>query len=180
MDYDIKIWPNATIQHVWHLDKINVFRETLNITDHYKAMILLRIFLLFVFHVCLSYCLVCSLPAGKELNCWLSCMLCFLMFMSLSHVVSWARHVIWYYYIPINDTALELPVFWPSVTENRTNELRFSDSVSLSFKTRLTLVTCFAATLHYVYFKHGTETKIWWRDVKKRNIMANIPAIFRD
>ena len=47
------------------------------------------------------------------------------------------------YYIPINDTSFELSVFWPSDTENRINELRFSDSISVSFKTRLTLVTCF-------------------------------------
>ena len=42
------------------------------------------------------------------------------------------------YNIPLNDTYFELSVFWLSNTENRINELRFSDSVSLSFKTRLT------------------------------------------
>ena len=47
------------------------------------------------------------------------------------------------YYIPITDMTLELPVFWPSDTESRINELRFSESISLSFKTRLTLITCF-------------------------------------
>ena len=41
------------------------------------------------------------------------------------------------YYIPINDTSFELSVFWPSDTESWINELRFSDSISLSFKTRL-------------------------------------------
>ena len=46
------------------------------------------------------------------------------------------------YYITINDTAFELSVFWPSDTESWVNKLRFSDSVSLSFKTRLTLVIC--------------------------------------
>ena len=46
-------------------------------------------------------------------------------------------------YIPITDTTLELSVFWPSDTESRINELRFSDSISLSFKTRLTSVTCY-------------------------------------
>ena len=48
-----------------------------------------------------------------------------------------------FYYIPINDTSFELSVFWPSDTENWINKLRFSDSISLSFKTRLTSVTCF-------------------------------------
>ena len=48
-----------------------------------------------------------------------------------------------FYYIPITDTTLELSVFWPSDTESRINELRFSESISLSFKTRLTSVTCF-------------------------------------
>ena len=47
------------------------------------------------------------------------------------------------YNIPINDTSFELSVFWLSDTEDWINELRFSDSVSLSFKTRLTSVTCF-------------------------------------
>ena len=48
-----------------------------------------------------------------------------------------------YYYKPINDTTLEMSFFWPSDTESRMNELRFSESVSLSFKTRLTSVSCF-------------------------------------
>ena len=48
-----------------------------------------------------------------------------------------------FYYIPITDTTLELSVFWPSDTESRINELRFSESISLSFKTRLASVTCF-------------------------------------
>ena len=47
------------------------------------------------------------------------------------------------YNIPINDTSFELSVFWLSDTEDWINELRFSDSVSLSFETRLTSVTCF-------------------------------------
>ena len=51
-----------------------------------------------------------------------------------------------HYFIPLNDTTLELSVFWPSDAESRINELRFSESISLSFKTRLTLVTAFAAT----------------------------------
>ena len=37
------------------------------------------------------------------------------------------------YYIPINDTSFELSVSWLSDTESWINELRFSDSVSLSF-----------------------------------------------
>ena len=47
------------------------------------------------------------------------------------------------YYIPINDSSIELSVFWLSDTESWINELRFSDSVSLSFKTRPTSVICF-------------------------------------
>ena len=45
------------------------------------------------------------------------------------------------YYIPITDATFELSVFWPSDTESRINELRFSESISLSFKTRLMSVT---------------------------------------
>ena len=48
-----------------------------------------------------------------------------------------------FYYIPINDTTLELSVFWPSDTESKFNELRFSEFVSLSFETQLTSATCF-------------------------------------
>ena len=48
-----------------------------------------------------------------------------------------------FYYIPMTDTTLELSVFWPYDTESWINELRFSESISLSFKTRLTSVTCF-------------------------------------
>ena len=47
------------------------------------------------------------------------------------------------YFIAINDTSFELSVFWLSDTESRINELRFSDSVSLSFKMRLKSVTYF-------------------------------------
>ena len=53
--------------------------------------------------------------------------------------------VLTYYNIPINDTTLELSVFWPSDTESLIKELRFSESISLSFKTRLTSVTCFCS-----------------------------------
>ena len=38
------------------------------------------------------------------------------------------------YDVPINDTTFELSVFWPSDTESLSNELRFSDSMSLSLK----------------------------------------------
>ena len=47
-----------------------------------------------------------------------------------------------FYCIPINDT-FELFVFWPFDTESLINKLRFSESVSLSFKKRLTSVICF-------------------------------------
>ena len=47
------------------------------------------------------------------------------------------------YILPINDTSFELSVFWPSDTESQINEHRFSEFVSLSLKTRLTLITCF-------------------------------------
>ena len=61
-----------------------------------------------------------------------------------SDVVKWSGpEGVYIYYIPITDKNLELSVFWPSDTESRINELRFSESISLSFKTRLTLVTCF-------------------------------------
>ena len=85
------------------------------------------------------------------------------------------------YYIPINDATLELSVFWPSDTESRINELRFSESISISFKTRLRLVTCFAATLRKINCKHGTrEGK--HVDVTSRNLTLwqTFPQFFRD
>ena len=63
------------------------------------------------------------------------------------------------YCIPINDTTFKLSVFWPSDTESQIVELRFSDSVSLSFKTRLTSVTCFCGDVMYSKFPAGTETE---------------------
>ena len=56
--------------------------------------------------------------------------------------------------MPINDTTSELSVFWPSDTKSQINELRFSDSISLSFKTRLTSVT----TLRKVYLSMEPAT----------------------
>ena len=53
------------------------------------------------------------------------------------------------YYISITDTTLELSVFWPSDTESRINELRFCESISLSFKTRHTSVICFCGDVSY-------------------------------
>ena len=53
------------------------------------------------------------------------------------------------YYIHIDNTTFKLSVFWPSDTESRINELRFSDSVPLSFKTRLTSITCFCGGVIY-------------------------------
>ena len=101
-------------------------------------------------------------------HCWKShaaAHLCFIMFNLLAGVVGWSvvcncvvpghTHLLlpwcvcvgmWnfsLYYIPITDTTLELSVFWSSGTESRIKELRFSESISLSFKTRLTSVTCF-------------------------------------
>ena len=58
----------------------------------------------------------------------------------MHYVVSLRKTII---NMTITDTTLELSVFWPSDTESRINELRFSESISLSFKTRLTSVTCF-------------------------------------
>ena len=62
------------------------------------------------------------------------------------------------YHIPINDTSFELSVFLLSDTENQINELRFSDSVSLSFKTRLTSISYFLRRCYLKkIFKHGTR-----------------------
>ena len=47
---------------------------------------------LFVMLSCLFIAVLWS-PGGKGLASWLSCMLCFIVFLSLSHVVSMVRHV---------------------------------------------------------------------------------------
>ena len=59
-------------------------------------------FLLFMFHFFLCYAVVsvpCRLvvPAGKGLACWLSCVLCFLAFLSLSKLVFRDRYSTWLY-----------------------------------------------------------------------------------
>ena len=65
----------------------------------------------------------------------------------ISRCVINGMHCTLIYYIPIHETSFELSVFWPSDTESQINELRFSDSISLSFKTRLTSVTCFCGNV---------------------------------
>ena len=69
---------------------------------HSKVVILLWIFF-FIINVsclfliilsCLFLAALCS-PAGKWLTSWLSCMLCFLVFLSLSDVVSRVRWGTW-------------------------------------------------------------------------------------
>ena len=62
--------------------------------------------------------------------------------------ISWLYSLVIVFYlliynIPINDTSFELSVFRLSDTESRINELRFSDSISQSFKTRLMSIICF-------------------------------------
>ena len=57
---------------------------------------------------------------------------------------------IFLYYIPINDPAFELSVFWPSDTESRINELRFSESNHYLLKRDLRRLPAFAATLRKV------------------------------
>ena len=85
------------------------------------------------------------MPCGhcwERLTSWLSFVMSSCEFVTFQ-LVSWVRCGTSFYYIPITDTTLELSVFWPSDTESRINELRFSESISLSFKTRLMSVTCF-------------------------------------
>ena len=62
-------------------------------------------------------------------------------------------------YVDLNETSSELSVFWLSDTESRINQLMFSDSVSLSFKTKLTSVPVFAAMLCKVNFEYGTRDR---------------------
>ena len=69
------------------------------------------------------------------------------------------------YYILINDTYL-LNCLFSGHLIHKTNALWFSDSVSLSFKTRLTVVTCFCSNVTLINFKHGT------RDGKHDDIMS--------
>ena len=62
--------------------------------------LLLWILLLFMFHIILVMlsCLAASwLSAGKRLTSWLSCELCFLVFLSLSHMVLRVRYSTWLY-----------------------------------------------------------------------------------
>ena len=68
-------------------------------------------------------------------------------FMKIIHSQKKAGKVVTLLYTYINDTTFKLSVFWPSDTESQINELRFSESVSLSFKTRLTSVTCFCGNV---------------------------------
>ena len=55
----------------------------------------------------------------------------------------------------MNDIPFEWSVFWPSDTESQINELRFSDSVSLFFKTRITLVMQSGSVVEYLTHDGG-------------------------
>ena len=55
----------------------------------------MRFFLLVIFRVCLRYA-VFSAPCG-HLTSWLSCVLCILVFLSLSHMVFQVRYGTWSY-----------------------------------------------------------------------------------
>ena len=57
----------------------------------------------------------------------------------------------------MNDMYIEMYVFVPSDAGRRINELRFSDSISLSFKIRLTSVTCFCVDVTFLSMEPGTE-----------------------
>ena len=123
---------------------LNMFKPSSNFfTDRPKAVLLLWILFVIYIQVCLCNA-VLSVPCSVEITCWESAdlltHLC-VMFLDFCHFPIWCGTS--FYYIPITDTTLELSVFWPSDTESRINELRFSESISLSFKTRLTSVTCF-------------------------------------
>ena len=68
---------------------------------------------------------------------------------------TWAQMLDSIYYITINDTSFELFVFW------------LSDSILLSFKTRLTSVTCFCGEVTWSKFQAWNQRrKTWWRNVK--------------
>ena len=58
------------------------------------------------------------------------------------------------YYMPIYDTSFELSFPGYLIPKHY-----FFDSISLSFKARLTLVTCFTATLRKLYFKDGIRDR---------------------
>ena len=60
------------------------------------------------------------------------------------------KAILYIYYIPIYNTTFELSVFWPSDTESWINELSFFYFVSLSFKLRLTLVSCFCGDVKLI------------------------------
>ena len=101
------------------------------------------------------------------------------VFHAISVNKMWMLHIL--YYIPINDTSFELSVFWLSDTESRINKLRFSDSVLIILYTRLTSVTCFCGDVTLSKFQAWNQRqKTWWRNFNKRDVMAIVPAIFRD
>ena len=61
--------------------------------------------------------------------------------------INFQSKLCFFYYIPIYDTSFELSVFWLSDTESWINELMFSESIILSFKTRLTSVSRFCGDI---------------------------------
>ena len=94
--------------------------------------------------ICVTF--IKHLPGPSDVNQNGLCSRCLTSLLGMTNVdagTTMFEPNIIFYYIPITDTTLGLSVFWLPDTESRINELRFSESISLSFKTRLTSVTCF-------------------------------------
>ena len=98
---------------------------------------MLLLWIIFVICVCL-FLLASWSPAGKGLASWLSCVWCFLVFLSLSHMVPWVRFGTWFYRFLIFTFLLTLGDFiirrmFLSILVLRA--VKISCSVELSMKT---------------------------------------------
>ena len=116
-------------------------------------------FCLLSVYVMLSCLFIAALlsPAGKRLTSWLSCMCCFLVFLSLSHVVSWVRCGSWLYRSLIFAFFLTLVHFFFEKNDLYENSETVSPLISLlcvckdiAFMGRSTPTTAFDRAIGYV------------------------------
>ena len=100
--------------------------------------------LLFMFRVCLVFLSVyCSLvvTAGNGLTSWLSCIWCFIVFLSLSNVVSWVKCGAWLYRFLI--FAFFLTLIWDRSDYHNLNLINWTTFCMLGFACFLSYANCF-------------------------------------
>ena len=104
---------------LWQMDRLNDRQPKISVALLFSRVVICGSFLSFMFCVCYAFLYVIVAlwsPTGKGLSSWLSCVWCFIVFLSLFPVVSWVRCGTWLYQFRIFDS---LPLWWNMGTHER-------------------------------------------------------------